>query len=139
MNRLPPPGLIDFSVGETDVVVVVVVVVDVSGALFPPPHAAVRPTMATIAEPPATAARRRAKLDFILCRCPNYPRVANAWSPANREAIPHASARLPENPRAVPQSQSEAGSGNANSTAMLSWAHKHCSYRVAADFPDLPA
>jgi hypothetical protein len=66
VNRLPPVGLIDFSVGVTDTEVVGVVV-DVSGALVPPPHAAVRPTIATIAVPPATAARRRAKRrDFML-------------------------------------------------------------------------
>ena len=64
VNRLPPVGLIDFSVGETDVVGVVV---DVSGAFSPPPHAAVRPTIATIAVPPATAARRRARrLDLMM-------------------------------------------------------------------------
>jgi len=60
---LPPLGLIDFSVGVTEVVGVV----DVSGAFSPPPHAAVKPTMATIAVPPATAARRRAKrLDLMM-------------------------------------------------------------------------
>ena len=78
VNRLPPPGLIDFSVGVTDAEVVGVVV-DVSGAFSPPPHAAVKPTMATIAAPPATAARRRAKrLDLMMLMCPYYPRVANA-------------------------------------------------------------
>jgi hypothetical protein len=51
-------GLIDFSVGVTegadDDGAVVVVVVDVSGAFSePPPHAAVRPTIATMAAPPA--------------------------------------------------------------------------------------
>jgi hypothetical protein len=58
VNRLPPVGLIDFSVGVTegadDDGAVVVVVVDVSGAFSePPPHAAVRPTIATMAAPPA--------------------------------------------------------------------------------------
>jgi hypothetical protein len=59
VKRLPPVGLIDFSVGVTEgaddgaVVVVVVVVVDVSGAFSEPPHAAVRPTIATMAAPPA--------------------------------------------------------------------------------------
>jgi hypothetical protein len=63
VKRLPPVGLIDFSVGDTEgsedddgavVVVVVVVVVDVSGAFSElPPHAAVRPTIATMAVPPA--------------------------------------------------------------------------------------
>jgi hypothetical protein len=60
VNRLPPVGLIDFSVGVTegadddDDGAVVVVVVDVSGAFSElPPHAAVRPTIATMAAPPA--------------------------------------------------------------------------------------
>jgi hypothetical protein len=59
VNRLPPVGLIDFSLGVTEgaddgAVVVVVVVVDVSGAFSElPPHAAVRPTIATMAAPPA--------------------------------------------------------------------------------------
>lgn len=50
---MPPVGLIDFSVGVTEGAVVVVVV-DVSGAFSePPPHAAVSPTIATMAAPPA--------------------------------------------------------------------------------------
>jgi hypothetical protein len=57
VNRLPPVGLIDFSVGVTegaDDGAVVVVVVDVSGAFSElPPHAAVKPTIATMAAPPA--------------------------------------------------------------------------------------
>jgi hypothetical protein len=57
VNRLPPVGLIDFSVGVTEGAedgAVVVVVVDVSGAFSElPPHAAVRPTIATMAAPPA--------------------------------------------------------------------------------------
>jgi hypothetical protein len=57
VNRLPPVGLIDFSVGVTegaDDGAVVVVVVDVSGAFSElPPHAAVRLTIATMAAPPA--------------------------------------------------------------------------------------
>jgi hypothetical protein len=68
VNRLPPVGLIDFSVGDTvaddDGVVVVV---DVSGAFSPPPHAAVSPTIATIAVPPTAAAIRRARrFDLIV-------------------------------------------------------------------------
>ena len=63
-------GLMLFSVGDGgggaggDVVVgvVVVVVVEVSGAFCSSlAQDAVRPTIATIATPPATAARRRAK------------------------------------------------------------------------------
>ena len=66
VNRLPPLGLIDFSVGVTaDVVVVVVVVVvvdeGVSGAFFSPPQPAVRPTMAMSAVPPAAAVMRWAR------------------------------------------------------------------------------
>ena len=58
VNRLPPVGLIDFSVGVTegadDDGAVVVVGVVVSGALSElPPHAAVRLTIATTAAPPA--------------------------------------------------------------------------------------
>jgi hypothetical protein len=66
VNRLPPLGLIDFSVGSTDgavvevvvvVVMVVVLVVDgvVSGAFWPSPHAAVKETIATIATPPTAS------------------------------------------------------------------------------------
>jgi hypothetical protein len=65
-NRLPPVGLIDFSVGAgagaagDDVVVVVVVVVVSSGAFSPPPpQAAVSPTIAAMAATPIPAAMRR--------------------------------------------------------------------------------
>jgi hypothetical protein len=70
VNRLPPVGLIDFSVGATGggagvagdvVVVVVVVVVDVSGAFCSSlAHEAVKPTIVTTAAPPTSAATRRA-------------------------------------------------------------------------------
>jgi hypothetical protein len=72
VNRLPPVGFIDFSVGATEggadgvagdvvVVVVVVVVVDVSGAFCSCfAHEAVKPTIVTIAAPPTSAAARRA-------------------------------------------------------------------------------
>lgn len=63
VNRLPPVGLMLFSVGEAGAllwVVVDVVVVDVVGAsLAPLPHAAVTAPMATRAAPPRTAVRRR--------------------------------------------------------------------------------
>jgi hypothetical protein len=68
VNRLPPVGLIDFSVGaggggagvSADVVVVVVVVV-VSGAFCSSlAHEAVKPTIVTTAAPPTSAATRRA-------------------------------------------------------------------------------
>lgn len=62
VNRLPPFGLSDFSVGVTaaDVVVVVVVVVDegVSGAFFSSPQPAVRPIIAMSAVPPAATVMR---------------------------------------------------------------------------------
>src|SRR6476620_1463873 len=69
VNRLPPVGLSDFSVGATgggagvagDVVVVVVVVVVVSGAFCSSlAHEAVKPTIVTTAAPPTSAATRRA-------------------------------------------------------------------------------
>jgi hypothetical protein len=69
VNRFPPVGLIDFSVGATGGggagvagdVVVVVVVVDVSGAFSSSlAHEAVKPTIVTTAAPPTSAATRRA-------------------------------------------------------------------------------
>ena len=73
VNRLPPVGLIDFSVGAGGgggavvvVLVVVVVGVVVSGAFSPCPQAVSAP-MAMIAPMPAVAARRRAKRpDFMM-------------------------------------------------------------------------
>jgi hypothetical protein len=70
VNRLPPVGLIDFSVGSTggggagvsagDVVVVVVVVgVVVSGAFSSVPHAAVNEIIPMTAAPPAMTVSRR--------------------------------------------------------------------------------
>lgn len=73
VKRLPPVGLIDFSVGATVggavvVEVVVVVVVLVSGAFCSSfAQDAVTPTIATTAAPPTTAATRRAKRpDFMM-------------------------------------------------------------------------
>ena len=69
VNRLPPVGLIHFSVeGHRRGGRRAGVVVDVSGANFsPPPQAAVRPIIATIAVPPTAAAIRRARrFDFML-------------------------------------------------------------------------
>jgi hypothetical protein len=73
VNRLPPVGLIDFSVGATvgeegAGVVVVVVVVVVSGAFCSSfAQDAVKPTIATTAPPPITAATRRAiRPDFMM-------------------------------------------------------------------------
>jgi hypothetical protein len=89
VNRLPPVGLIDFSVGAGgggggggvagDVVVVVVVVVVVSGASGSSwAHDAVNPTIVTIAAPPATAAIRRPirPMIFVLTSktCASYSR-----------------------------------------------------------------
>jgi hypothetical protein len=73
VNRLPPVGLIDFSVGATGgadgavvVEVVVVVGVVVSGAFSPCPQAVSAP-IAMIAPMPAVAARRRVSWpDFML-------------------------------------------------------------------------
>jgi hypothetical protein len=64
VNLLPPVGSIDFSVGDTDVVVGVVL----DGLGFSPPlHPAVSAPMATIALPPATSANRRAmRPDLII-------------------------------------------------------------------------
>src|SRR3954451_14364527 len=74
VNRLPPVGLIDFSVGATGgaggavvVVLVVVVGVVVSGAFSPCPQAVSVP-MAMIAPMPAVAARRRAKWPDLMMR-----------------------------------------------------------------------
>lgn len=79
VNKLPPLGSNDFSLGtiagagviagaevsavlDGAVVVVVVVEVGVSGAFSPLlPHAAVRPTMAMMAVPPAATVRRRTR------------------------------------------------------------------------------
>lgn len=68
-NKLPPVGLMPFSVGDGGaaldgggvVVVVVVVVVDVvEGACSPPlPHPAVSKPIVTRSPPPATATKRR--------------------------------------------------------------------------------
>jgi hypothetical protein len=66
VKRLPPVGLMDFSVGAggavadvgADVVVVVVVVSGAFGSSFA--HEAVKPTIVTTAAPPISAATRRA-------------------------------------------------------------------------------
>jgi hypothetical protein len=72
VNRLPPVGLIDFSVGATggavgEVVVVVVVVVLGAGAFSPSPQA-VKTPMEMIARPPAVAAIRRANRPELMMR-----------------------------------------------------------------------
>jgi hypothetical protein len=83
VNRLPPEGLMLFSVGAgallagAELVVVVVVVVLDGLPPPPPPHAAVSPPIAMIAAPPATTPRRRLKrcefMDTVL-----NPRLAPA-------------------------------------------------------------
>src|SRR6478672_8944776 len=82
VNRLPPVGLIDFSVGATGGgagvaadVVVVVVVVDVSGAFCSSlAHEAVKPTIEITAAPPTSATTRRAIRPMI---CPSRPLPAD--------------------------------------------------------------
>src|SRR5258705_5846435 len=80
VNRLPPVGLIDFSVGATvgggagvaDDVVIVVVVVDVSGAFCSSlAHEADKPTIVTTAAPPTSAAIRRAIRPMITSYLPD--------------------------------------------------------------------
>jgi hypothetical protein len=76
VNRLPPDGLIDFSVGATvggaDVAGAEVVVVDVAGALFSSlAHEAVKPTIVTTAAPPTSAATRRAIRPMISSYLPD--------------------------------------------------------------------
>src|SRR6266403_940399 len=61
VNRLPPVGLIDFSVGATGGVAG-----DVAGAFgCSLAHEAVKPTIVTIAAPPASAATLRALRPMI--------------------------------------------------------------------------
>lgn len=83
VNRLPPFGLSDFSVGVTaDVVVVVVVVVDgASGAFFSSPQPAVRPIIAMSAVPPAAAATRWTR---------RFERMMHALPLAQRSTKPRA-------------------------------------------------
>jgi hypothetical protein len=92
VNRLPPVGLIDFSVGATGgggagvaggVVVVVVVVVDVSGAFSSSlAHEAVKPTIVTTAAPPTSAATRRAIRPIFL---PIFPTCASGFEDQSGE------------------------------------------------------
>jgi hypothetical protein len=89
VNRLPPVGLIDFSVGATGGgaevgadVVVVVVVVDVSGAFCSSlAHEAVKPTIVTTAAPPTSAATRRAIRPMIL----SFPTSASGFEDQSGE------------------------------------------------------
>ncbi|OCB58303.1 hypothetical protein A5722_08770 [Mycobacterium vulneris] len=81
VNRLPPVGLIDFSVGSTGgggagvagvvvVVVVVVVGVVVSGAFSSVPQAAVNEIIPMTAAPPAMTVSRRVN-------CPDFMMVSS--------------------------------------------------------------
>jgi hypothetical protein len=80
VNRLPPVGLIDFSVGVTEGAgddvdgAVVLVVDDVSGAFSSLlPHAAVSPTIAMRAAPPTDAAMRRPRRRELMLQ--SYPTI----------------------------------------------------------------
>jgi hypothetical protein len=100
VNRLPPVGLMDFSVGATVgadvagalVVVVVVEGVVFSGAFSPWPQAVSKP-MEMIAAPPAVAATRRANRPDIMrfpivCRKLNYiVQKSAASTQANRSKM----------------------------------------------------
>ncbi|SHT49755.1 Uncharacterised protein [Mycobacteroides abscessus subsp. abscessus] len=84
VNRLPPFGLSDFSVGVTaDVVVVVVVVVDdgASGVFFSSPQPAVRPIIAMSAVPPAATVMRWTR---------RFERMMHAFPLAQRSTKPRA-------------------------------------------------
>jgi hypothetical protein len=91
VNKLPPVGLMVFSVGATvgdgeGVVVVVVVVVVVSGASDSSvPQAAVSAPMEIMAARPAVAPRRRAKRADFMMQSYLYSagsRFATRWSAA---------------------------------------------------------
>jgi hypothetical protein len=115
VNRFPPVGLIDFSVGVTEDVDVGVV--EVSGSFFSSvPHAAVSPIIAMIAVPPTAAAMRRVRR-FDMIQSLNYPRVANGVSSVNRKRF--------RTPRDVHQPRSEAGSGAEHFNSRLNPAHSH--------------
>lgn len=90
VNRLPPVGLIDFSVGSTEgggagvagvvvvVVVVVVVGVVVSGAFSLVPHDAVNEIIPTTAAPPAMTASRRVNCPDLMMVSSLVPRYLSA-------------------------------------------------------------
>src|SRR5262245_2814824 len=91
VNRLPPVGLIDFSVGSTlcggagvaggvvvVVVVVVVVGVVVSGAFSLVPHDAVNEIIPTTAAPPAMTASRRVNCPDLILLSSLVPRYLSA-------------------------------------------------------------
>jgi hypothetical protein len=92
VNRLPPVGLMLFSVGvtggATDVVVVVVVVVVVLDGLglLLVPQPAVNPPIAIRAAPPAIAPRRRGERPDIMLNplCAAIGRFSMSWPSAKR-------------------------------------------------------
>src|SRR5436190_1862173 len=96
VNRLPPVGLIDFSVGATGGggagvagAVVVVVVVDVSGAFCSSlAHEAVKPTIVTMAAPPASAATRRAIRPMFSSYLPDLCQLCSQDQSGERNSNP---------------------------------------------------
>jgi hypothetical protein len=106
------------------VVVVVVVVVDVSGAFWPPPHAAVSPTIATIAVPPTAAAMRRARR-FDLMVSPLLSPSSEHSVFGESRAIPHGpwSASVMLLPAVVHRPHPEVGSGDRNLNSLVKWTH----------------
>jgi hypothetical protein len=131
VNRLPPVGLIDFSVGDSGavddgVVVVVVVVVDSGAFSSPPPHAAVNPTIATIAVPPTAAAMRRARRFDLM--------VSPLLSPSSEHIGLRRIASDPARPvigigdalrAVVHRPHSEVGSDDQNLNALVKRTHNH--------------
>lgn len=87
VNRLPPVGLMPFSVGDGGgavvvggVVVVVVVVVDVDGAFSLLPHPAVNAPIAMRAPPPAMAIKRRVdNFELMIWILSVRPRLGGFW------------------------------------------------------------
>ena len=122
VNRLPPVGLIDFSVGSTEgggvevagavVVVVVVVGVVVSGPFCSSvPHAAVKEIIPMTAAPPAMTVNRRVNCPDFMMLSSLSPVLLQILSSANRCGFP-----LPATQMAA-QSHPEAGAGGANSNS----------------------
>ena len=122
VNRLPPVGLIDFSVGSTVgggagvagvvvVVVVVVVGVVVSGPFFSSvPHAAVNEIIPMTAAPPAMTVSRRVN-------CPDFMMLSSLCPCCWKNLAFGESRRIPTTSNASRgQSHPEAGSGERTLT-----------------------
>jgi hypothetical protein len=122
VNKFPPVGLIDFSVGSTDggggageagvvvVVVVVVVGVVVSGPFFSSvPHAAVNEIIPMTAAPPAMTVSRRVNCPDFMMVSSLSPVLLQELPSANRGGFPLPATQI------VAQSHPEAGSGGPNS------------------------